>query len=183
MFDEIKSEEIVENSNNNFPKMFQYDIKEGDDIINKWYEKAKQVTNPEQLKEFCEYVYSSGRPDYGPVVHAVTAIAIAASWCANENYGITGFQASFVGLEYLLHWTYDYKDTTGIRVINYSDMLYPQFDYRFEKTISTDIFKGLQEIAKKNLDEGGGIEKVREHWQSIVDGNVPFGYKIADNVL
>ena len=157
-----------------------------DDIIENWYEKAKHIKNPDELKEFIENVYSFGEyPGYDECVHAMTSIAIAASWCANKHYKITGFQASCVGLEYLLHWTYDYRNTIGISVINWSDMLYPQKDHLFEKTITKDIFKALQEAAQKNLkaEETSSIPahpRVIEHWQSIVNGIVPFGYELVE---
>ncbi len=151
-----------------------------DTVIDEWYEKAKHVKNPDELKEFIEYVYSFGDfPGYDEDVHAITAIAIASSWCANEYYKITGFQASYVGLQYLMHWTYGYRDIVGISVTDYTDMLYPQCQYKFEKKIDKDMFKALQEAAKKKLDDGDcGTQKVREHWQSIVDGTVPFGYEL-----
>lgn len=150
-------------------------------IIDEWYEKAKHVKNPDELKEFIEYVYSFGNfPGYDECVHAIAAIAIASSWCANEFYSITGFQASCVGLQYLMHWTYDYSNMVGISVRNWSDMLYPQYSYLFENVIPKDIFKALQEKAQENLDDGYGTQQIRDHWQSIVDGNVPFGYKLVD---
>ena len=154
-----------------------------DDIIKQWYEKAKHVNNVEQLKEFIEYVYSSGICDYNSCVDAVTAITIASSWCANEHYKLTGFQASFVGLRYLIHWTYDYRNTVGISVRDYTDMLYPQCAYKFEKKINKEVFNALQKKAKEKLEEGGAHPIVRDHWQSIVDGVVPFGYELVDNVF
>jgi len=154
------------------------------EIIDEWYEKAKHIKNPDELKEFIEYVYSFGDfPGYDEGVHAITAIAIASSWCANEYYNITGFQASCVGLQYLMHWTYDYSNLVGISVRNWSDMLYPQCQHRFEKKISKDMFKALQEKAQEKLDNEGGCEAVLAHWQSIVDGVIPFGYELTDDIF
>jgi hypothetical protein len=59
-------------------------------------------------------------------------------------------------------------------------MLYPQYDYKFEKTISTDTWHALQEEAKKNLVERDPHPNVKAHWESIVEGKIPFGYVISD---
>lgn len=160
---------------------FGWNIHEGDEIINEWYKQARDVKNSDELKEFIDYVYNSGSPDYGACVHAVTAIAIAASWCANKQYGLTGFQASFVGLEYLVHWTYEYDKPIALKITNFNDMLNPRCQPKFEKRISPEIFALLQEKAKENLEEGRGTDLAKEHWQSIVDGEVPFGYTIIED--
>jgi hypothetical protein len=67
-------------------------------------------------------------------------------------------------------------------MINYDDMLYPQYEHKFEKTISSDIWKLLQEEAQRKLEEDSEYANldVINHWKSIVDGVVPFGYKIEE---
>ena len=58
-------------------------------------------------------------------------------------------------------------------------MLYPQYEYKYEKTIDKITWENLQKAAKKNLEESPDAHPdVIKHWQSIVDGNIPFGYKI-----
>ena len=64
-------------------------------------------------------------------------------------------------------------------MIDYDDMLYPQYDDKFDKTINTHTFNTLQNEAKKLLEDTAH-PVVKAHWQSIVDGVVPFGYKIKD---
>lgn len=39
------------------------------------------------------------------------------------------------------------------------------------------ISKLPDEKATELWHDGGGSERVREHWRSIMEGNVPFGYK------
>ena len=150
------------------------------DIIKQWYEKAKHVDTIEKLDEFIEYVYSSGSCDYSSCMDAVTVITIAASCCAKNYYKLNDFQASVVGLKYLMHWSYDYRNTAGISVRDWTDMLYPQYQYKFEKKIDKGMFNALQIKAKEKLEEDDGDPTVRAHWQSIVDGIIPFGYELAD---
>lgn len=161
---------------------FKQFIAEKDKIkktVDTWYAKAETVSNTDELTEFIEWIFSQ-EIDYELAVHAVSAIAIAATWCGENKYGLSGFQGSFVGLQYLMHWSYGHRDCVGIKVTDYTEMLYPQHYKRFEKTISADMFSALQKQAAKLLQEGSAIQSVRQHWQSIVDGEVPFGYEIED---
>ena len=69
-------------------------------------------------------------------------------------------------------------------VTNYDDMLDPSNRHLFEKTISREAFEDLQEKAQELLDT---VEKVhpamRRHWELIVQGRVPFGYSVAEEVF
>ena len=121
--------------------------------------------------------------DYNSVCHAIAASAIAATCAADSTPqgGITGFQASAIMWDYIKHWMYR-NNTCGLKLIDYDKMLYPQYDYRFEKTISEGVWHSLQEEAKKKLEEETYANiVVRAHWKSIVDGKVPFGYKVEEN--
>ena len=69
----------------------------------------------------------------------------------------------------------------GFRILNYDDMLFPQYKDEFDKTISKDTWELLQKEARENLkDLRFASYEVAEHWKSIVRGNVPFGYKVKE---
>lgn len=153
-------------------------------LENEWFEQAKKQTF-ETLPEFVRHVMNDYAHDYGTVCHAVSACAVAAAWAANKEPqgGITGFQAGFVMWDFVKQWSYP-NNKTGLRILNYDDMLYPQYDYKFEKTITPDTWKALQEQAKKELAEEKGYTvhpNVISHWQSIVDGVVPYGFVVEDD--
>ena len=94
--------------------------------------------------------------------------------------GITGFQASFIGWEMIKEFFHESK--IGMRLVDYEDMLYPQYEEKFKKIISKDIWESLQKQAEINLKESPDAHpKVIKHWKSIVEGKVPFGYKVKDN--
>jgi len=60
-------------------------------------------------------------------------------------------------------------------------MLYPQYKHQFEKTISEDTWKFLQNKAAEEIASKELLHKdVRKHMQSIIDGKIPFGYKIKE---
>ena len=145
-----------------------------------WYERAKNQTLetlPTFLKELAEYP-----KDYNSAVHAIGAAAVAASWAMNNDGcfgGITGFQAGCVMWEYVEHWM-GYKGP--MKLLQYNDMLYPQYDYRYDKTMSEDTWTWLKQEAMKNIQECCNGKKssvspiVLNHWLRIVNGEIPFGY-------
>lgn len=124
--------------------------------------------------------------DYGSVCLAIGYAAAAAAWAADrhpENGGITGFQSGFVMWEFLRQWQSSIIGESGTRIQNFDDLLYPQYGHKFTNTISTNGFVKLQELAKKNIDEKDEYAhpEVVAHWQSIVDGNLPFGFIIKED--
>lgn len=146
------------------------------------YEEAMEQ-KPETLGDFvmkamCDYPH-----DYGSVCVAVAACALAAVYAANSlpQGGITSYQAGFVMWEFIRQLNYR-GNKCGLRMIDYDNMLLPQYADKYEKTISSDTWKLLQEEAKRNLEEKSKYAhpNVINHWKSIVDGVVPFGYKIEE---
>lgn len=81
-----------------------------------------------------------------------------------------------------------YSNKCGLKLIDYDNMLYPQYEYKFDKVISDETWKDIQEQARKNLEGLEELDKehrlvhpdVIAHWQSIVEGQVPFGYRVEE---
>jgi hypothetical protein len=143
-----------------------------------WYDEASNMTL-DKLPEFLERLQTFYEHDYGTICHAIAASAIATAWAMNKGPqgGITGFQAGAVMWEFIKHWGHI---NGPARMLSYDDMLYPQLEYKY-KTISQDTFEYLQEQAKEHLaNPDTASEEVRKHWQSIVDGVIPFGYTIEN---
>jgi len=150
------------------------------DACDEWFNRARDITL-ETLPVFCSKLQTY-QHDYGTIVRAVAAASVAAAWAMNKgpSGGITGFQASAVMWEFITHWMPQYFGAP-LRLVNYDDMLYPQYEHKFQKTLRKDMFHDIQEKARKLLaDESHAHEDVRAHWQSIVEGEVPFGYKLRD---
>ncbi|MBD5307611.1 MAG: hypothetical protein HDS14_08335 [Bacteroides sp.] len=108
---------------------------------------------------------------------------------SEQGGGITGFQAGFIGWEMIKQFIS--VGDCGLSIVDWENMLYPQYEERFEKTISRGIFEELKKKARKRLaeaDEGERIyghssihPEVRKHMESIVNGVVPFGYVIKED--
>lgn len=145
-----------------------------------WYAEAKNQTL-ETLPEFMERILNEPQ-SYSSIVEAIAACAVGAAWAADrsDNGGITGFQGSCVMWRFIQNWM-RLEDSCGLRLINYDDMLYPQYEDAFtKKTINKEIWEAMQKKATELWLEGSGSERVRDHWHSIMQGNVPFGYKVKD---
>ena len=145
----------------------------------KWYEEAKKQTL-ETLPEFMKKILDEPQ-DYISIVEAIAACAVGAAWAADHSVsGITGFQGSCVMWRFVQYWMH-LQDSCGLRLIDYDKMLYPQYEYKFtEKTINKETWDAMQKKAIELWLEGGGVERVRDHWRSIMEGNVPFGYTVED---
>ena len=135
----------------------------------------------DDLVSFLERVKSTCNTGYGTAPRAIAQAALATAWYLASDFGITGFQAGFTMWDFIRDWEFP-SNECGMKIVDYDNMLYPQYDYKFEKTISKDTFESLQKAAKKKLKEATEYthRDVIAHWKSIVDGNVPFGYIVRD---
>lgn len=149
-----------------------------------WFEEAKNVKSIEELSKFVDKMLNSYEHDYGTIIHAIAACSVACSWFGARVKGITGFQASLVMWDYIMHWTKTHNKC-GLRLVDYDDFLYPQYRYKYEKVISESTWAAIQEEARKRLDkdDGSACPGVRLHWESIVNGVVPFGYMVKDDEI
>lgn len=159
-------------------------ITEAMHLEKEWFKEANKQTM-ETLPAFMSHVMNDYEHDYGTVCNAIAACAIAAAWAANTapgaRGGITGFQAGFVMWDFVRQWSYT-SNKCGLKMVDYDKMLYPQYEYRFEKTISKETWQAIQKRAAELLEESGDYahDAVTEHWRSIASGNVPFGYKVVE---
>lgn len=156
------------------------------ELIETWFTRAREVKNLDDLntlmKEMMAYEH-----DYGTIVHACVAAALGATWCMDKSPqgGLTGFQAGFIGSHFMGKWLHiegPWKRT------EFKNMLFPQYEDNFEKTLSPETFEWLQTEAKKNLaeldskdtDEERKVE-LKKHWTNIAEGIPPFGYTVKED--
>lgn len=141
--------------------------------------KAKAVKTKEDLDNLLNEITVKDH-DYDSIVRACWAAMLGAFNYVNRSPigGITGFQAGFIGWAAIMEFMGIKKDSP-VRIVEYDKMLYPQYLEEFDKTISQKTWEYLQKEARKNLEKHKSASpRVIEHWQSVVDGKVPFGYEI-----
>lgn len=144
-----------------------------------WYKQAKEM-RLEDLPNFINRLLDDYEHDYGTICHALTAGAIATLYAMNnhEQGGITGFQAGCIMWEFVRSWIYT-DNKTSLKITDFDKMLYPQYANSFEKTLSSTTWEALRKEAEVLLEENKGASPiVIKHWKSIVNGNIPFGYKL-----
>lgn len=145
------------------------------------YQKAKEQT-VDTIGAFIDKLMRREDLDYNTVVDSVAIAALAGAYAADnhKNGGITGFQASYVMWKFIQNYIFPYNQTS-LRLIDFDDMLYPQYEEKFSKTITKDVWQKLQKAAEENLkrpDISILHSDVVKHWKSIVNGKVPFGYTV-----
>ena len=122
------------------------------DFREKYYDKAKEQTF-ETLPDFFKEMFQE-HFDYGSICCAIANSALAAANAANHHKkaGITGFQAGAVMWEFIRQWNYSHNKC-GLRIVDYDNMLYAQYEDKFQKTISKSVFEALQKQAQEHLDK------------------------------
>ena len=147
------------------------------ELIASWDKEARTLETAEDLVKFIEKLESYNH-GYGSVVEAIIAAMRGAFSVMNKKQHITGFQAQFIAWAMLYEFLGIEKDRP-LKLVNIGDMLYPQGEEVFAKRMSDAHWNWLVEKAEAKLKENPPAhEDVRKHWQSIVDGKVPFGYKV-----
>lgn len=140
----------------------------------------KDIKSFDDLVNYIQNIKDNYNIGYGSAPRAIAQAALATAWFLASDFGITGFQADCTTWDFVRGWSYSGNEC-GLRIIDYDNMLYPQYNEYFEKTISKDVFNELQNTAKKKLESSDyACSAVVEHWKSIVNGNVPFGYIVKD---
>lgn len=150
------------------------------ELIEQWKIEAKEVKTPDELAEFVTKLTTEYSHDYGTVVRAMTASMLAAFSVIDKSPqgGITGFQAGFIAWDMIK----EFMSIQGAaKIIDYNNLLYPQYADKFEKIITAEIWEDIQKKANANLAEDNKhtSTKVIEHWSMISKGDLPFGFSIA----
>jgi hypothetical protein len=155
-------------------------------LVKKWRIESSNMTL-KKLPVFLNHIINDYNHDYGTTCHALAVGAVATMWALNNESGtkggITGFQAGAVMWETIMNWQSHLRGKP-LRLMDYSNMIYPQYEYKFEKTISPNIWNTIRVEAKRALDgmkPGNGHPDVISHMESIIAGIVPFGYKVEEN--
>lgn len=149
------------------------------DVQKELVEKRKDIHSIEELAAYLKDIEENYNCGYGEAPRAIAQGALAVAWYLADKMGITGFQAGFVMWDFVRDWSYPGNEC-GLKMVNYDDMLYPQYDRKFAKTISSRTWRALQKKAKEELEDNPHAHPdVIAHWESIVRGEVPFGYSVT----
>ena len=144
--------------------------------------KQKDIRTFDDLMAFLKDVEENYNIGYGEAPRAMAQASLAVAFYLSDKFGISGFQAGCVMWDFITHWSYK-GNKCGLKIVDYDNMLYPQYKDRFEKTIDRNVWESLQNVAHNKIEQAEINHKtihpdVLDHWKNIVDGIVPFGYKV-----
>ena len=144
-------------------------------------EERNYIKSFDELVSFLQKIKEECNTGYGTAPRAIAQAALATAWYLATDFGITGFQAGCTMWDFIEGWMFT-DNKCGMKIVNYDDMLFPQYDDKFDKTISKDTFEALQKEARKKLEERGDYvhPAVKQHWIAIASGGVPFGYDVKE---
>ena len=151
------------------------------EVRDKLKEERKNIDTFDDLINFLRNIKDNYNCGYGEAPRAIAQASLAVAWYLADEFGITGFQASFVMWDFIKDWLFS-SNECGMRLVDYDNMLYPQYEDKFQKTIGSDTFDALQNKAKRLIETDGdhAHPAVIEHWKSIAAGKVPFGYVVKE---
>ena len=167
------------------PKRKVIDLNEEDkafqDLKNEWL--TFSPTNEKELFAFIHKLTTNYNHDYGTSCWCAVAIMNACLSWVDKKEGFTGFQVSCVMWE-VISKVFRYDDPIGLRMVRYSDLLYPQYKKEFKHfTISKEHAKSIQLQATKNLVEDKtasfkACPKVVKYWKKLAKGWLPRYIKV-----
>jgi hypothetical protein len=155
------------------------DQKEFDDLCNKVKTEKFSFTIL-ALSDYLSKLFDR-KHNYNTIAEAFKA-GLTACFRAmlNHNNGdITGFQAGWI----LNKFFDEQKNLEFFKIVDYSNMLYPQYEENFDKTITKETWKFLQNKADymlRDQDFHGVNPDVMEHWRKIAEGEIPFGFTVRE---
>lgn len=155
-------------------------ITEKDHLEKEWLKEAHEQTL-ETLPKFINHLMNDYEHDYGTCIKAVAAAMVGTFAAFNKQEGFTGFQVGFI--PWMMMEEFWGESKVGRRVIDFDDMIYPQYENKFKQTIKGSTFKKMQDNVRKKVElvkegESSAHPDVLKHWESILDGNIPFGYTL-----
>jgi len=142
--------------------------------IDGWWSEAESCKDIDASTAFARRLITDYRHDYGTICHAIAAGALAMANAVEQSPvgHITGFQAGAVGWLFMRHW-HSWGDEPR-QMVDLSNLLYPQFDYKFT-TIDRQTAAWLQTKAAENIKQAGDHThpNVIARWREIADGRFP----------
>ena len=159
-------------------------ISEEEGIHKAWYDEAHGITVA-TLPKFINHLLTDYEHDYGTICHAIAAGSIATAYAMNKDEkqgGITGFQAGAIMWKFIQQWNYP-VNKTGLRIIDYDNLLYPQYADKFQNILTpnqAEIIKNEAAVLLRENREYAHPDVLR-HWERLAQGELPFGFIVRED--
>lgn len=148
------------------------------------WKKGCKCKSLDEFSSLISEVENNFNYDYGVAPRSIGALCASLAEKLCGSMGLTNFQASVAMWDFINLFMYRHNKC-GLRLVDYDNMLYPQYDYKFEKTISKETWDAIVKTAKEYLEEyengdSAVNSNVVNHWKSIANGKVPFEYRVEN---
>ena len=134
-----------------------------------------RIESLDDLKKFITEMEQNGQ-SYETAPYAVALASYATFMYMAGRLGISGLQASWADMQFLKR-TRNMKD--GFRILDYSELLYPQYEYKFNLSMDKLIEENIEhlkpkaiELLENNKNDDGTYsahEDVVTHWKRIAE--------------
>lgn len=150
-------------------------------------EKRNAIKTDEELFNFLKEIINSetSKDQAKSPINVIEASSAVAFYLAIK-FNLTPFLFDYV--KWGLLYNTGYKDNKcGLRIFDYDQLLFPQYEPKFEKSIPENVWKKVQKLAKGMYDYQKNPKipvnkrvsnEYMEHWKKIIDGIPPFGFTI-----
>jgi hypothetical protein len=152
-------------------------------MLGAWKDTAGEVVNADDLAEFVKYLARGIRQNGDTVPHALHAVMRAAfvAMSYEARVPLTQVQTDALGWM-LVRDFFIVGPNDPLRLVNYAELLNPECADTFT-AIPPTTWERVRENARAMLThpilaQFAG-EELRAHWQSVAEGNVPFGLRVA----
>lgn len=154
-------------------------------LNDEWRNRAKECNSMEEFQQLYHDIFEECEHDYGTICHAITAMCRAALHMCNRSPqgGITFYQANAIMWMFICD-EFMPNNELGLRLIDWDDLLYPQYEDHFKLQIPRNTFDKLRKTAEHFLETNEQAHlDVKKHWERIVAGEVPFGLTVEESDL
>ncbi len=155
-------------------------------LLESMYARAHRVTSMSAAADLVLDLLNNYEHSMETIVHVVAVAAVAAATVvANGEQGKKLGMDQSVMAHNLATWKFIEEfggfDDGPKRLLQYGQMLYPQTEKKFEKTIDKPTMAWLERKAKEILESGHELApKVRLHLECVSVGIPPFGHVIEE---
>jgi len=149
------------------------------ETLNSWFKEASEITLGEFEPFINKMISGLTAPEDISWVYIVGNTAVFNLIGKDETRKLSKDGFNFVRWNIVEAMFPEYTGCS-MRIENYDYLLYPSYQNYFTK-IPKVIFEAVQKKATGYLEtEKELTEEAKNHLQSIVDGNVPFGFELSE---
>lgn len=100
--------------------------------------------------------------------------------------GMAVVSASCNSIDFTLHRMIENvgkNNHVPVKIVRFEAMAFPQYKSVFERKISLETFEALQDYVRFLMHDAEKnntlvVDEVKKHWESIIAGKIPFGYRL-----